>query len=166
MATDNQTIWMVYQSASGGCNFTSTSDFANNWTEPVSGGMPQQGVGGPCVPKMIVFKTHLYTYANKSIYRLEDVATPSSIIKNSSLAKNIDLYPNPVTDLLKIKFETTGNNCSWEIVNIFGQVLQNGQLTANNENVYTVSIGNLPAGYYLLKTNMDGNISINKFSKK
>ncbi|MCF8368647.1 MAG: T9SS type A sorting domain-containing protein [Bacteroidales bacterium] len=166
MATDNQTIWMVYQDAGGGCKFTSTTDFAENWTEPVSGGMPQQGVGGPCVPKMIVFKSHLYTFANKSVYRIEDVASPSSTGKRKYNDSSIEIFPNPTACQLNIKVKKVGNNGNWEIINLYGMVIKSGIINAHSNNITTVNVGDFPAGYHMLKTNVDGIISMNKFLKK
>ncbi len=161
MATDNQTIWMVFQDAGGGCYFTSTSDFAENWETPVMG-MPQQGVGGPCVRMLMVFKSHLYSFANKSIYRIEDVASPSSTGELEHGNGSIDVYPNPVTNQLNIKLNKAGNiNGTWEIISIYGRVLMSGQLSA----IFSVKVDQLTSGYYLLKTNSDGTTSVSGFLK-
>ncbi|MEZ5199683.1 MAG: T9SS type A sorting domain-containing protein [Bacteroidales bacterium] len=165
MATDNQTIWMVFQDAGGGCYYTSTTDYANNWSEPVIG-MPQQGVGGPCIRKMIVFKSHLYTYANKSIYRIEDVANPSSTGERKNFDKNIAIYPNPTTNYLNIIYNKPLHNCKWEITNIYGQLMMSGELNSISNNVASIKVEDLQAGYYLLKTNIDGKTIMNKFLKK
>jgi len=166
MATDNETIWMVYQGSSGGCNFTSTTDFAANWETPV-GGLPQQGVGGPCIPKMMVFKSHLYTYANTSVYRKEDVAIPSSTGNSKYLNEElISVFPNPVSDILTIKFQILGDDFNWEIINIHGQEMKSGQANIIKGNSVKINVDNLPTGYYLLKTNIDGKISMSKFLKK
>lgn len=165
MATDNETIWMVFQDTGGGCNFTSTSDFAANWETPVAG-LPQQGVGGPCVPKIMVFKSHLYTYANTSIYRIEDVANPSATGKQKYINDNIEVYPNPVTSQLSIRFKKSSINCQWEVLNVFGQEIMNGQTNATSGNNITVNVESLPEGYFILKTTMDGETSVNKFLKK
>ncbi|RLD61867.1 MAG: hypothetical protein DRJ05_01650 [Bacteroidetes bacterium] len=166
MATDNQTIWMVFQDAGGGCSFTSTSDFGDNWAEPIQGGLPQQGVGGPCVPKMMVFKTHLYTFANKSIYRIEDVAIPASTGEIEYKDNYVDVFPNPVSDQLNIKIKKTGIlNGKWEIINIYGQVMMSGELITNSNNSISVEVSQLTPGYYLLKTDTEDKISVTNFLK-
>lgn len=165
MATDNSTIWMVFQDSGGGCKFTSTSDYGNNWETPIAG-LPQQGVGGPCVPKMMVFKTHLYTFANQSIYRIEDVATPSSTGKQKYYSDNIEVFPNPATTNINIQFKKLVNNGNWEIVNLYGQVLKSGYINTNSNNFISIDIENLPTGYFLINTFTGGNNSMTKFFKK
>lgn len=165
MATDNQTIWMVYQDAGGGCYFTSTTDFANNWETPVMG-MPQQGVGGPCIRNMMVFKSHLYTFANNSIYRIADVASPSSTGELEYKKNLIDVFPNPVSNMLNFKFrEAFNKNGDWEIINIYGQVMNSGQISPRSNNSVSIKVDQLPKGYYLLKTNTDGKASVTNFLK-
>lgn len=165
MATDNETLWMIFQDAGGGCYFTSSVDFANNWSEPEMG-MPQQGVGGPCIPKMMTFKTHLYAFANTGIYRMEDVASPSATRKENYTNNEIKLYPNPVSDVLRVQFKESNVDTQWDVLNVFGQVMKSGQQNSNNNNILSVNMENLPVGYYILRTNIDGKISMNKFLKK
>ncbi len=165
MATDNQTIWMVFQDAGGGCYFTSTTDFADNWETPVMG-MLLQGVGGPCISKMMVFKTHLYTFANKSIYRIENVASPLSTGEIGYKNNPIELFPNPVSNQLNIKFrEPVDNYGKWEVVNIYGQILMEGQLTTGSNRLTTINVGQLRPGFYLFKTSTGGKISVSGFFK-
>lgn len=159
MATDNQTIWMVFQDAGGGCYFTSTTDFANNWEEPVMG-LPQQGVGGPCVKKMMVFKTHLYTYANNSIYRLADVAIPTSISEQDIAEKEIKVYPNPSNGQINLKFNLENpSNVELSITDINGRLVHHIDFSEET-NYYQVNISSLRPGLYMV------NINTGKFNYK
>jgi len=152
MATDNQTIWMVFQDAGGGCYFTSTTDYADNWEEPVMG-LPQQGVGGPCVKKMMVFKTHLYTYANKSIYRIADVAIPTSISERDIAEKEIKVYPNPSNGQINLKFNLVNPSIvELSITDINGRLVH--QVGFSEEtNFYQVNISSLRPGLYMVNIN-------------
>jgi|GEM_PF-3314286 len=152
MATDNQTIWMVFQDAGGGCYFTSTIDFANSWEEPVIG-LPQQGVGGPCVRKMMVFKTHLYTYANKSIYRIADVAVPTSISEQDIVKNKFKVYPNPSNGQinLEIKLENR-SDIELSITDINGRLVHNVNFSAEND-TYQVNTSGLRPGLYIVNLN-------------
>lgn len=122
MTTDNGTIWMVFQATSGACRYTFTNDFGNSWVEPVEG-LPTQGGSNPCVSKLMVFKSHLYTFANTSIYRQEDVASPSATGEKEYLNSKIDLYPNPVKYNMKVHFRNSTGTIRWEIINMYGQTV-------------------------------------------
>ncbi len=166
MATDNQTIWMVFQSAGGGCYFTSTYDFANNWEEPVMG-LPQQGVGGPCIRMMMVFKTHLYTFANNSIYRIADVAAPNSVSEQNIVEKEIKVYPNPGNG--QINFEFTLENRSdvkLNITDLTGQVVfkQNMHSVIQGKKKVTIDLSELKSGLYIVTLLSDEGIGTSRIS--
>jgi len=109
----------------------------------------------------------LYTYANTSVYRKEDVAIPSSTGNSKYLNEElISVFPNPVSDILTIKFQILGDDFNWEIINIHGQEMKSGQANIIKGNSVKINVDNLPTGYYLLKTNIDGKISMSKFLKK
>jgi len=116
----------------------------------------------------MVFKSHLYTYANNSIYRIEDVANPSSTGLEKTVDNNIHVYPNPASSQLNIKFGKSDNkNGNWEIINIYGQVMMNGILqSGGHHNHFSIKTGQLPDGYYLLKVNTEGIITVTNFLKK
>jgi len=152
MATDNQTIWMVFQDAGGGCYFTSTIDFANSWEEPVTG-LPQQGVGGPCVRKMMVFKTHLYTYANKSIYRIADVAVPTSISEENIVKNEIKLYPNPSNYQITLEVNLENrSDVELSITDISGRLVHYVVLSAETD-TYKINTSGLRPGLYIVNLN-------------
>lgn len=59
---------------------------------------------------------------------------------------NIQIYPNPVYDQLKIKFEKDANSTNLEINDMNGRLLKSQKMLNGVENVIDVSA--LPAGVY------------------
>lgn len=152
MATDHQTIWMVFQSAGGGCYFTSTSDFADNWEEPVQG-LPAQAGALPCLTKLLPFKTHLYTIANKSIYRLEDVVSPNSIISPNKNEIDFKVYPNPNNGRFNVAISTENREAvTITVLNMTGSIVykaESGVLSQGNHQV-PVQLNSLQTGIYIV----------------
>ncbi|MEI6900173.1 MAG: T9SS type A sorting domain-containing protein, partial [Bacteroidota bacterium] len=62
-------------------------------------------------------------------------------------------YPNPVEGLLHVEIIQTGKRL--EMLNIYGQLLFTRNI--NRYETFTVDMGNLPAGVYILKLIGDGN---------
>ncbi|MCB0822993.1 MAG: T9SS type A sorting domain-containing protein [Bacteroidales bacterium] len=152
MATDNQTIWMVFQEASGGCNFTSSTDFGDNWAEPVQG-LPQQAGSAPCLSKLLPFKTDLYTFANKSIYRLEDVVSPNSVSHPKQNNIDFKVYPNPNTGRFNIAISTANKEAvTITVFNMTGSIIHTeepGILSQGNHQI-PIQLNNLPTGIYIV----------------
>ena len=165
IATDDLTIWMVMQGVSGSCLFTSTTDFGENWETPVEG-LPIEGGSSPCLEKMIVFGADLYTYANESIYRKEDVAVPVSVDEQVLPDNSIIIYPNPVSNELNASFSTAVENGSWEVLNLHGQVLNKGRFSASAHSSLTIDTGSLQPGFYLLLVKVAGLNQMYKFVKQ
>lgn len=75
-----------------------------------------------------------------------------------SLGKNINVYPNPATDLIAISAEDQGTY-SIKISNLIGQVLKYTTLT---ENIVTVDTKDLPRGIYVVTITDNQGISVTK----
>jgi hypothetical protein len=74
----------------------------------------------------------------------EELAFPADPVKS------IQLYPNPTTDYLNIKFETPcANKIKLAIHNIIGNTMD-VETEVLNENEIQIKVRELPAGYYLL----------------
>ncbi len=70
------------------------------------------------------------------------------------------IYPNPVKDILYVKYNTNSQMASFELYNINGQWIKNGIL--NKE----IKVEDLISGIYILKINIDGKIISKKFLKE
>ncbi|MBT2619250.1 MULTISPECIES: T9SS type A sorting domain-containing protein [Chryseobacterium] len=79
-------------------------------------------------------------------------------------SKDLQVYPNPVKDVLKFKF---GNNLKSEGIDIFDM---NGRVVTsigNNKNVNEVNVSSYPKGNYILKVKAnDGKVYIQKIIKE
>jgi len=60
----------------------------------------------------------------------------------------LNLYPNPAQSILNYKLEGSFNPNYYEIINIQGQIIQNGDLS---ETINNISLEGIPEGIYLIK---------------
>jgi len=150
MATDQTTIWMVIQDVDV-CKFTSTTDFGENWSEPMSG-LPMEGGSAPCVEKLVVHGTDLFIYANESIYRKEDVAVPTGINDGHFSATRFNIYPNPAVNQLNIQLnnlDQNNGNFELQIFDIGGKVVYQEELSKGQSD-YQVDLTKFHPGFYMI----------------
>jgi hypothetical protein len=81
----------------------------------------------------------------------------SYVIPNqeNNINENVGLpYPNPSSETLKIPLNLTNvNNASYEIYNMYGQLIRTSKVEVmNNANVFEISIGSLKNGSYILRS--------------
>jgi hypothetical protein len=74
----------------------------------------------------------------------------------------IQLYPNPVSDELKIEFNDNNENLDFEILNSLGQIVVIGNLTENQ----VIKTSNFPSGLYLMKFENGRTLEVKKFIKE
>lgn len=74
---------------------------------------------------------------------------------------NLNIYPNPVKDMLWIKSEKVFT--SFSVYNMAGQMITSEKISGNS----AINVSNLPIGSYMLKlTDEKGNTEVTKFIKK
>ncbi len=76
--------------------------------------------------------------------------------------KAISIYPNPVSNELNIEIEGNKGQVNFEILNLFGQVVFNGNMVEKT----TVQISNFATGVYLIKVVTDKGFEIKKIIKE
>jgi hypothetical protein len=69
----------------------------------------------------------------------------------SNTTKNINVFPNPVSNTLKIKSNVTLTNSSFSIINLFGQNIQSGFVDENQ-----IDVQNIANGHYIVLVTFDG----------
>ena len=74
---------------------------------------------------------------------------------NFSKTNNLKIYPNPATDYL-----VTSEAGRYQIFNLLGEVVANGQTTADAK----ISLNGLIQGIYILNLQTDGKNYVHKFS--
>ncbi|HRZ97894.1 MAG TPA: CARDB domain-containing protein, partial [Paludibacter sp.] len=72
------------------------------------------------------------------------------------------LFPNPAMDVIYLKPEK--NITRIKIIDIFGKQIKS--LSSEKSGIITIDISDLPKGAYLISSQSDSNITINKFIKK
>ena len=99
---------------------------------------------------------HSYTFTDNTplsttaYYRLQQVDFDGSKVSSNVISveskdevKGIKVYPNPVSNVLTIETEATGN---YQIFNLLGQQILRGSLSAKE-----IDVSALPKGSYILK---------------
>jgi hypothetical protein len=72
---------------------------------------------------------------------------------------NINVYPNPATDVLNISGDY--NNGTYVVMNVAGQTILSGELINGNQQI---NVSDLNAGVYFVKINSDKGESISKIN--
>ena len=73
----------------------------------------------------------------------------------------VKLYPNPTSNILNL--ESAGNIQNIAVYNVLGQEVLNREINATS---FQLDVASLNAGVYVVKTNIDGNVSSTKFIKE
>jgi PKD repeat protein len=77
---------------------------------------------------------------------------PSVKSVNSKSSGSVKVYPSPVSDILYVKFdEKAPARTQWQMVNMAGLVVLNGQLEADTQ-LFRINVYSLSDGVYLFKT--------------
>jgi len=98
----------------------------------------------------LVFKSSSSYVGNINWFEFSDTNVISSDVKKVNEDNNILVYPNPVYDNITV---TNSNGASLEIYNQLGMLVIKEQVDSDR---YTISLGELQSGFYLLRILNDG----------
>ena len=101
-----------------------------------------------------------YDSAKSAVHIITNTTTGISL--PSSIKEILNIYPNPVTDVLNI--DNVMQQTSYRILNMVGSVMQQGVLKAGNN---SISIQSLSIGMYMLQlTGNEGEKTVRKIVKQ
>lgn len=86
------------------------------------------------------------------------------IEKPSVPVERIEIYPNPVSNVLYVKSGIRFKKCDFELFDILGLQVANGKI--DNETTWSVPVANLNQGLYFLRLSCDGHSFTKKIIKK
>lgn len=151
LATDNSTIWMIFEGVSN-CFLTSTTDFGENWSTPV-GGQPHNSVGTYCMEKLVTFSTNLYGYSDSTLWQIPNVVTTLGIDENVNEDSSISIFPNPASNVFSVdSFNIEKQALQINIFNINGALIKVEFLKKNQR---IVNVENLINGIYIIEIKTD-----------
>ena len=80
----------------------------------------------------------------------------------------MNLYPNPVREMITIDLNSTeSNELTYEVLNLSGSVMMNKQVQVlPGENKYTFDLSNLPSGYYFVRIRSEEQANVMPFLKR
>jgi hypothetical protein len=104
------------------------------------------------------------SYAGGSFAAVQsfDISISTSDPELPDNRKTINVYPNPISDILTIDYAGNNEETGFEILNSIGQVIYNGRLTDKA----TVQTSDFSAGIYLIKLDTGKTIEFKKIIKK
>ena len=89
----------------------------------------------------------------------------SADINNTEiLNKQLQIYPNPVNDILNFNLQNTDEILNYSILNSTGQIVMSGSWS--NEGISAINIEMLKSGIYFLSIKTSTEVYYNKFVKK
>jgi len=69
-------------------------------------------------------------------------------VQGIGIGTGVRLYPNPAQDIIEL--ETSGNCCHWQIMDLTGRGILQGDIKGN---ITKIDIERLPAGVYMVRIN-------------
>ena len=98
-----------------------------------------------------------------SMYGIVNVTDPLSI--NDYNIIQLDVYPNPASEIVNIKLNTLNEVADLEIYNMLGKVVMKKSYDFNSGNL-PLNISELSSGVYILKVSNSDSSSYKRFIKK
>jgi len=99
---------------------------------------------------------------NNGIADYLEVNVALGVQPNTLVASSIDIYPNPTSDVLNIKNNSTDTIASIEIYSINGAKVKQHK---GNESITTISVADLQTGVYFVKVTTNNSTANYKFIK-
>jgi hypothetical protein len=98
--------------------------------------------------------------AAQGVQQPYEISVVTGIVEAKDISPEIELYPNPVTDFVKLKIENYEvKNLRYQLYDINGSLLQDNKIEGNET---SISMQNLVPSVYFLKVT-DNNIVIKTF---
>lgn len=89
-------------------------------------------------------------------------------VENETNANNIELYPNPATDVVNVAVDLNGktaNTVNYILMNGVGQeIMRERHNNVNSNDKLTISTSELNAGIYYILTDVDDEITVKRFT--
>lgn len=121
------------------------------------------GTNGSYPDWLFVFDESLYFRATDGTYdtewwKLTDITTS---VMTSNLSASVNLYPNPIQNILNVEFPESVTISTVEVLNQMSQVMKEFKL--NTSGTLNLDLSDLKAGLYILKiTDAEGNVITKK----
>ena len=80
----------------------------------------------------------------------------------TTLAKQIDLFPNPVTDDLNINFNSLDGNTTMQLLNVQGKVVIDNQLAQMGNGNAQIDVSSISNGVYFLRMIIENKVVTKK----
>ena len=85
---------------------------------------------------------------------------------HAELNRGVNVYPNPVDDLMIFDLQNTSGKVNAQIFDIQGRMVWGQQWNAEGHAVFKVDFSAVPSGIYFYRVMMKGNMAIGKVIKK
>jgi uncharacterized membrane protein len=86
----------------------------------------------------------------------------------TNISSSFNVYPNPVDDMMTVEINTAENaNYIWNLYDVNGKLIMSGtQSITTGLNHIEIATAHLPAGLYLLQSNMNGSMMSSRIIKQ
>lgn len=169
----------IMSSEDGGSTWSEPFDIMEELTDPWMGDPLNEGVFG-CIANVVNDNIYL-TYQRDYLPGLhvrgdEDPITNNSIvfvtipvegfsslsIKDKSITKDFNIYPNPTTGMVTVSNLESFNNPSIKVVNLLGSVVYSSAISTSE---HSINLDHLSNGVYLLSIEDDHNRIVKRVIK-
>lgn len=147
-----------------------------DWYSPLDSGAAQVayygGFGMPTVVLLggdnreVLFVTQDFNTSDTTTMRDLILGMLEADVQELNAAPSLDVFPNPSTELITVRFEATAPTATIELIDLEGkqvlviekQQLQHGMI------IEELNVSKIPAGSYLVRVHLDGKIVTDKIN--
>lgn len=134
-------------------------DYAFVYARPLSGG---QTAAIPILQNRIDYIQGLY---DSTLSNCGCVVTPLPAgFNEQALSENIDIYPNPATDMIHVDLGNIPGTRNYIITDVVGRQVKTGILNGNSLNV--IALSDLSKGAYIIKISGENTLTVRRITRQ
>ena len=88
------------------------------------------------------------------------------LLHSKKVSDNFVIFPNPASNILYVQASGENEKASFQIFDIDGRKLREGNITLNGNTLFSISINELSKGIYNLELHTKAKIETRRFIKK
>jgi hypothetical protein len=79
---------------------------------------------------------------------------------------SLNIFPNPVSDVLHFVSDLPSHDINWELINLFGVVVKSNKLAGVSKGIFTqdIDVANLSSGIYQIRIQSGGKTAVKKLT--
>ena len=140
----------------------------NKFNFLLKGNTPNDGLTSVLVPDSVSVKARIMVKAHDNYFF--DISNqkfiinqgPDMVSTSETLAKQVELFPNPTTNTLNINFNSLDGNTTMQLLDVQGKVILDNQIAEMSNGNTQLNVSNISNGVYFLKMIIENKVVTKK----